>query len=373
MDNRIKIKSRGDFICRDVVAQKLKSLFYPRVLQSGLKMINRKSIQLAVVLCMSIGLIVQSAWAKGQVIKLAVVMPEGSTWTNTIHDFANAVKAQTDGQVKFKIYAGGISGDESDVLRKMQANRIQAAGFSGVGLGMILPEIRILEAPLLFNNDAELDFVKAQLFNDFAARFASKGYVLLGFAEAGFVYVFAANDINADDSLKHLKMWVWKGDRVVEEFLKAFGMTTYPLHIADVNTGLETGMIDAFYAPPLAAVAFQWYSRARYMLDFPWANSTGALLMNKRVFDRLSPGNQTTLRRLAKTYAARLVDLTRKDNQEALGVLKDAGIEFVSPTSDQTASFQKSAKDYYQNHLLQIYPEALGNKVRQLLKDFRSK
>ena len=336
-------------------------------------MLNYKPILLTILLCLSVCLMDQSAWAKGQVIKLAVVMPEGSTWTTTIHEFAKAVRSQTNGQVKFKIYAGGISGDESDVLRKMQANRIQAAGFSGVGLGMVLPEIRILEAPLLFNNYAELDFVKEQLFQDFAARFESKGYVLLGFAEAGFVYVFSASDIQADDGLKHLKMWVWKGDRVVEGFLKTFGITTYPLHIADVNTGLETGMINSFYAPPLAAVAFQWHSRARYMLDFPWANSTGALLINKRTFDRLSPDNQNILRRLVKEYASRLVDLTRKDNQEALGVLKDAGIAFVAPTSDQTATFQKNAQDYYRDRLMQIYPEELCNNVRQLLNSFRSR
>ena len=336
-------------------------------------MLKRMQLLAGILVCLGICLQASSAWSKGQVIKLAVVMPEGSTWTTTIHEFAKAVKSQTDGQVQFKVYAGGISGDESDVLRKMQANRIQAAGFSGVGLGMVLPEIRILEAPLLFNNYAELDFVKEQLFNDFAERFASKGYVLLGFAEAGFVYVFAVNAINTDHGLKGMKMWVWKGDRVVEGFLKALGINTYPLHIADVNTGLETGMIDSFYAPPLAAVAFQWHSRARYMLDFPWANSTGALLMNKRTFDRLTPENQTIVKRLVKEYAARLVDLTRNDNQEAVAILKDAGIAFVAPSADQAASFRKTAEDYYQDRLLQIYPEDLVIKARELLIQFRSK
>ena len=49
-------------------------------------------------------------------------------------------------------------------------------------------------------------------------------------------------------------MWVWKGDRVAETLLSNFGVRTTPLHIAEVNTGLETGMIDAFYSPPLAAI-----------------------------------------------------------------------------------------------------------------------
>ena len=34
-------------------------------------------------------------------IKIAVVMPEGSTWTNTLHEFASAVKRETNGDVVF--------------------------------------------------------------------------------------------------------------------------------------------------------------------------------------------------------------------------------------------------------------------------------
>jgi TRAP-type C4-dicarboxylate transport system substrate-binding protein len=144
-------------------------------------------------------------------IKIAVVMPEGSTWTNTLHKFAGAVKKETGGDVEIKIYAGGVSGDEVDVLRKMRVNRLHAGGFSGVGLGLVLPEIRVLEAPLLFNNYAEIDYVKERMFDDFAARFERKGYVLLGFAEAGFVYLFSKQPIDSVARLQQTKMWVWKG------------------------------------------------------------------------------------------------------------------------------------------------------------------
>ena len=42
-------------------------------------------------------------------------------------------------------------------------------------------------------------------------------------------------------------MWVWEGDRLAENFLSTAGVRPTPLHVADVNTGLETGMIDSFY------------------------------------------------------------------------------------------------------------------------------
>ncbi|MBW2590974.1 MAG: TRAP transporter substrate-binding protein DctP, partial [Deltaproteobacteria bacterium] len=101
-------------------------------------------------------------------IKVAVVMPDGSPWTNSLRNMASEIEKQTAGEVKFKIYAGGISGDEVDVIRKMQVNRIHAAGFSGVGLGILLPKIRILEAPMLYNNYEEIDLVKEKLYNEFS-------------------------------------------------------------------------------------------------------------------------------------------------------------------------------------------------------------
>ncbi|WP_319409807.1 TRAP transporter substrate-binding protein DctP [uncultured Desulfosarcina sp.] len=306
-------------------------------------------------------------------IKIAVVMPEGSTWTLTLHEFADAVGSETGGDVAIKIYAGGVSGDEVDVLRKMRVNRLHAGGFSGVGLGLVLPEIRVLEAPLLFDSYEEIDYVKEKMFDNFAARFEEKGYVLLGFAEAGFVYLFSNQPIDSVDRLQQTRMWVWKGDRVAENFLNAFGVQGYPLQLADVNTGLETGMIDSFYSPPLAAVAFQWYARAKYMLDFPMVNSTGALLMNKRTFYELSPDNREIVSRLVRQYSAKLVQLTRKDNAEAVKVLSEAGIELIPPTPVQIASFKRSAQKNYEMSIPSLYSQELFDQIRGLLAEYRAK
>lgn len=323
----------------------------------------------ALVLCSLIG----PAYSAPTVIKIAVVMPEGSTWTNTLHEFAGAVKKETGGDVEIKIYAGGVSGDEVDVLRKMRANRLHAGGFSGVGLGLVLPEIRVLEAPLLFATHEEIDYVKERMFDDFAARFEEKGYVLLGFAEAGFVYLFSKQPIDSVDRLQQTRMWVWKGDRVAENFLEAFGVQGYPLQLADVNTGLETGMIDSFYSPPLASVAFQWYARVRYMLDFPMVNSTGALLMNKRTFYDMNPENREIVSRLVGQYSAKLVQLTRKDNAEALQVLSETGIERVAPTSEQIASFRQSAQKNYAMSVPSLYSQELLDRIRGLIAEFRAR
>lgn len=312
------------------------------------------------------------AQAGPKVIKVAVVTPEGSAWVQVLKQMVAQIEKQTQGAVTFKIYPGGVSGDEADVLRKMRVNRLQAAGFSGVGLGFILPQIRVLEAPLLFRNEQEIDYVRDKMFDHFAIAFEQKGYILLGFAEGGWVYLFSKQDLSADERLKEAKMWVWEGDRVAETFLNSFGVRTTPLHIADVNTGLETGMIDAFYAPPMAAVAFQWHARIQYVLDYPLANSTAALLMNKRAFQALSNDQQKILRTQARAYCRKLVDLTRKDNRAALQVMQSQGILLVKPSMQQINAFALDSRKTYARSIPDLYPQALFDRIQSILKEYRA-
>jgi TRAP-type C4-dicarboxylate transport system substrate-binding protein len=314
----------------------------------------------------------QPASAAENTIKVAVVMPEGSTWTNILHQMADEANRLSGGELNFTIYAGGISGDEPDVIRKMRANRIQAAGFSGIGLGIILPEVRILESVLLFRDAREIDQAKERLFDEFAVKFEKKGFVLLGFFEAGFTYIFSKKPIAGLEDVKGLKMWVWKGDQVAERYLGELGIATFPLNMTDVNTGLETGMIDAFYSPPLAAIALQWYARVQYMLDFPLVDSNGAFLMNRRDFYRLSEKNQQILRATVKKYCQQLVGQTRKENGQARQIIQQAGIRFVLPTAQLRDFFESAARKAYQANMGELYDKPLFERVQDLLSEMRA-
>jgi TRAP-type C4-dicarboxylate transport system substrate-binding protein len=302
------------------------------------------------------------------VIKVALITPEGSPWTNSLYKLADEVRQRTGGSVSFVVYAGGISGDEIDVLRKMQANRIQAAGFSGVGLGILVSQIRILEAPLLYKNYDEVDFVKSRLMDQFAVEFEKKGYILLGFAEAGFVYLFSNESMTGPEGFDPLKMWVWKGDPVAKSSMDTLGIKTYPLQLTDVNTGLETGMINAFYSPPAAAIAYQWHAKVKYMLDYPLVNSTGAFLIKKSTFDSLAETHQKVLREASALFCDELVQISRRVNQEAREALKDAGMVFEKPTDAQRQLFASKAQIIYDDNVNKLYSRELFDSVTALLE-----
>jgi len=139
-------------------------------------------------------------------IKLSVLAPEGSTWVKEMEAMNQELQAQSGGKLALKIYAGGVSGDEKDVLRKMRIGQVHAAAFTGVGLGSIVPSVRVLELPMLFHNYQEVDYVKSKLQPDFEKQFDTAGFVLLGWAEAGCVTICSNKPIANQEDMKGVKM-----------------------------------------------------------------------------------------------------------------------------------------------------------------------
>jgi len=166
-------------------------------------------------------------------------------------------------------------------------------------------------------------------------------------------------------------MWVWKGDPVAKASLEALGIKTYPLQLTDVNTGLETGMINAFYAPPAAAVAYQWYPKVHYMLDYPMVNSTGAFLVKKNAFDRLSEENRKILREASADFCDELVQISRRVNAEAREVLLKSGIVFEKPTEEQLRFFDIKARQIHSDSIDRLYSRELFDTVSTLLEGRR--
>src|SRR5262245_16025608 len=118
-----------------------------------------------------------------QTIKMATLAPDGSSWTKLFREWAERVEKRTGGQVKVKLYAGGVAGDERDAVRKMKLGQLNGAAITGIGLGLIQPEVRVLDLPFLLKGYDELDYVRTTLDGELRKKFEEKGFVLLGWGD----------------------------------------------------------------------------------------------------------------------------------------------------------------------------------------------
>jgi len=308
-----------------------------------------------------------------QQIKFATVAPEGSTYLKVLRELDQEMRRLTDGKVKFKIYPSQIQGDEKDVLRKIRLGQLHSAGFTGVGLGEILPEERILELPMLFRNTAEVDYITSLLYDDFNRKFEEKGFIILGWADVGFAYLYAQKPITSVNDLKGIKMWMWEGDPVAEATFKALGVSAIPLSLTDVLTSLQTGLIQSVYVPPLPCVTLQWYTRVKTIMDVPLAYVSGAVLISRKRFNKLSPEHQQLLREKGREYMAKLVKLSREDNQKALQIMQENGLQMVHVPEENLEEFYRAAKKARESLVGKLYSRELLERVETALAEFREK
>jgi len=309
-----------------------------------------------------------------QTIKFATLAPDGSTWMNVMKEFSQSLQEKSKGKIQFKIYPGGVQGDEKDVLRKIRINQLHSAGFTGVGLGAISPEVRVLDTPFLFRSKEEIDFIAEKFFDRFSSGFEKEGYVLLGWAEVGWVYIYTNQPVNNEDEMKGVKMWMWEGDPISQATFDAFGVNAIPLSITDVLTSLQTGLIDGVYTSPLGCVALQWFTKVKYVLDIPLANSNGAVLISKRMFSKLTPEQQQLLRDEGKKYFTKLTQLSREDNVKSQKTMSDYGMKKTQITDPKLLKeFEDRGKIARQSLVGKLYDQTLLSDVENALAAFRKK
>ena len=213
--------------------------------------------------------------------KIASIAPDGSIWAKRFQDFAEEVEKESKGNIRFKVYLGGIMGDDLAMYRKMQIGQLQGGGFTMTGIGPVVPDFRVMGIPFLFRSYDEVDWVKKGLLPHFEKAFSVKGLELIAMTEVGFVYSMSTYPLLTLDDLVKTKSWVPKGDPISATFLQTLGMTPISLSIPDVLTSLQTGMVNTVYNSLYGSIVLQWFTKAIYISDTPFGYAYGALLIDK--------------------------------------------------------------------------------------------
>jgi TRAP-type C4-dicarboxylate transport system substrate-binding protein len=204
--------------------------------------------------------------------------------------------------------------------------------------------------------------------------FEKGGFVTFGIAEGGFAYVMSTVPIRTVDDMRGQKVWIPDNDSMILETVKAFDITPIPLSIADVRAGLQTGLINTVTTPPIGALALQWHTQIKYLLDEPFLYIFGMLAVDRDAFFKISPEDQKIFREIMGAVFKALDQRNREDNIKALETLRNQGIEFIRPSAEAMKIWLKDASEVPKrlvetDRLSQEMVETLGN----LLKEYRTK
>jgi TRAP-type C4-dicarboxylate transport system substrate-binding protein len=280
--------------------------------------------------------------------KLATVAPEGSQWMTELRAGADELKRATDGRVTVKFYTGGVMGNDKKVLRKMRIGQLQGGAFTSSGLSERYRDVMIYGVPLVFRDQAEVDYVRERMDPTLVEGLNEAGLVALGFAGGGFAKLMGSDPVDSLEQLRGRKVWVPEGDEVTYASLDALSLSPVVLPVTDVLTGLQTGLIDYIATPPVAAVLLQWYTKVSYVTDVPLAYTIGVLALDKSAFQKLGAEDQNLVREIMGRAYARVDAASRVDNVSASAALIENGLQVVQPADDELDHWDELGRELLQ-------------------------
>jgi len=260
------------------------------------------------------------------VFKFASDLPDGSSWIVSMRDINTKLMERTNGQVSVIIYPGGVMGDQSNVIKKIKIGELTGSTFSSGGMGLIYKDFAVMGFSMLFKNYEEYDYVKLKMTPFFENEFEKRGYILLSLSEVGLIYLFSSKKVYSVDTLRKSKPLVLPDDDISQALYDEIKASPVPVQISDVLTGLQTGLLDTVTCSPYALIITQWFTKVKYMADYPITLMIGGIMVEKNLFNSMPAEYQGYFKSLFKTTFDNLNTKVRKDNEIAMESLKKAGI-----------------------------------------------
>lgn len=279
--------------------------------------------------------------------KIATTYPDGTPALIELKEAADRIEERTDGEVKFKYYAGGVMGDDFTVKRKIRARQLHGGIVQTSVYTPEVPNLNLYTLPMLFRNIEEANAVREKLDPMLMEELEESGIVPLGFIGIGFAYAMGTKPVGRIQEVRRSKVWTPKDDPGAEHNLKVFGINPIPLPVGDVLTGLQTGLIDTIASPPVVAIALQWHTQIKYILDIRLQYVYTIFSIDARMFERLSKEHQKVVRNVMKRALVRVEKQLIADHDEALEVIVEQDVELIKPDGESFGEWQKLSEDAF--------------------------
>jgi len=318
---------------------------------------------------------ISSAHAASQRVRinLGTLAPRGSLYHKSLQAMGEAWRKESNGNIRLVIYPDGTQGGEADMVRLMRIGTLHAGLYTAVGLTDIEPGVAGLQSmPMMFHTLEEFEHVNENLRPTIEKRLAEKGFVVLFWADAGWVRYFSKQPLITPDDLRTTKVFVWAGNTKQVDLMKNSGFQPVPLETSEILTGLQTGLIGALSAPPIFALASQLDLPAPHMLELNWAPLVGAAVIKKDVWDGIPAEQRKRLLELATKTGKEIQENSRKENLDAILAMKRRGLKVHAVDAANEAAWRKEAESFYPKIRGALVPEDIFDEVLRLLKEYRA-
>jgi tripartite ATP-independent transporter DctP family solute receptor len=267
------------------------------------------------------------------VLKLGNVVPPTSSKNLSCLKFSELVQKMSKNQIQVQVFPGSQLGNEEDIVQGVVMGSIDMHWGDISAYSSWVKEFNVFNAPLLFKNNQHWDaIVHGPIFEGLVNTLYKKAPVkILGRYWMGERYILTRDKpVYTPDDLKGLKIRVPTYGMFVPGY-KALGANPTPINYGEVYMALQQGVVDGMENPVGLIRGMKFYEVTKYLTLMPVVNGVNVLVINRDVFEKLSPEHQAILEEAGKESSKYLEEQMTKEQEENLEFFKKEGLQILEP------------------------------------------
>lgn len=277
-----------------------------------------------------------------------------SLHTKSVEYFINQIS--DDFTVNFIMDITNNGNKASSLIEKTQRQEIHISYLLSSYFDKILPEIKILDLPYLFNNRNEAyNSLKSELFNYIDTRLNDKNLKLLGFWDNGIRHISSKTKLIKTLSDCQEQIIRTTPSPLHVEIFKTLGFVPKPLDVRDFKTAIEKNNIDAQENPLTNYWNFGVYKTQKFVSLTSHIFGFCLFVINSDYFDKLSDKNKKLLIKKSDQVTDFQRKLAAEEDDILIKKIKSEKIKLHTLDQKNLDDFKNTTKVFHQN-FFKTYP-----------------
>ena len=276
-------------------------------------------------------------------IKFADIHPAGYPTVVAEENMGKALTQESNGELTFKYFPGGVLGSEKEVVEQAQVGAIQMTRVSLGIVGPVVPDVNVFNLPFVFRDQAHMrKVIDGGIGDEILAKITDSefGLVALAWMDGGTRNLYSKKPVRKIEDLKGMKIRV-QGNPLFIDMMNAMGGNGIAMDTGEIFSALQTGVIDGAENNPPTLLEHNHFQSAKYYTLTGHLILPEPVVMSKTTWNKLTPEQQVLVKKVARE--AQMEERALWDAKSAASEekLKAAGVEFI--TVDKKPFFEATA------------------------------
>ncbi len=269
--------------------------------------------------------------------------------TRGAYKFAELVYERTGGRIEIQVHAGGILGEEKEVIEQLQYGGVDFTRVSLSPLAEYVPKMDVLQMPYLYTGaDHMWKVLEGEIGDDFLNSFEGSNLVALAWYDAGARNFYnTVRPINTLEDMKGLRIRVQESELMMA-MVEALGANPTQMVFGDVYSRLEMGDIDGAENNWPSYDSMKHYEVARYYTIDEHTRVPELQLCSRATWDSLSAADQAIINECARESALYQRKIWSEREKVSERRIRAAGCEVVELSASEKERFQQAVLPVYE-------------------------